>query len=251
MKKLLLYLLLPVLAAPAYGQAVAATTAAPETQTFFTAPETVLPLLFEAAIVHSAEIERLDAAKAIASEDIQLVKKKTLNMFSVSSSYNYGTLPYFATADATSRVYQINPFAQGARAQYSAGLNVVAPLDQLFGRRNAVHRQELVLSEAVAERKQQEAKIRQTVITQYQELVYARAALQHFQDALQSADVSRKIADKRFREAEIQVDEQMTAMDLYGRAKLAHEQAKSQYQTARLLLEDLIGMPITNLMPRK
>ncbi|WP_198172673.1 TolC family protein [Hymenobacter ginkgonis] len=209
----------------------------------------MLPRLYEAAIAHSGEIERLDATRDVANVDVKLAKKRSLNMLAVTTSYNYGTLPYFATAETSSTpTYQVNPFNLGARAQYSTGFNVVAPFDVLFGRRATIQRQELVLNQVAGQRKAKESEIRQTVILQYQQLTLAKAMLQHYQDALQSASISRKIADKRFKEGEIQVDEQMAAMDFYGKALLAHEEALNKYQTSQLLLEDLIGMPINNLM---
>ena len=248
--KQLAFLLLLCPACPSSGQNILAPTGAGAgAAAFFTAPEVVLPRLYEAAIKHSAEIERLEAGKQLANEDVKLARKKMLNMFSVASSYNYGTLPYFATADASTRpAYVVNPFSQGARAVYSAGVNVVAPLDVLFGRRSTVHRQELILNQAEAERKNAENKIREVVITQYQTLMLARTVMQHYQDALQSAGLNKKIADKKFKEGEIKVDEQIMAIDYYNKAVLAEAEAKSKYQTAVLLMENLIGMPINTLM---
>lgn len=250
MKKILsLLLLLAVGAAPVRGQV--ATTPDPAPVDFFGAPELVLPRLYEAAISHSAEVAQLEAGRAIAAEDLKLTRKKPLNMLALNSSYNYGTLPYFATTDGVPQTSQFNPFTQGARGQYTVGVSIVAPLDLLVSRRPAVHRQELMVSQAEAERRQMESEVRQLVIVQYQQLMLARTATLHYQDALQSASVSRKIADRRFKEGEIQVDEQMAAMDFYGKALLAQEEAKSKYQTAQLLLEELIGMPITTLMLKK
>ncbi|MGY2134575.1 TolC family protein [Hymenobacter sp. HD11105] len=224
---------------------------APAPLDFFGAPELVLPRLYEAAITHSAEVAQREAVRAIASQDLKMTRKKPLSMLAFTSSYNYGTLPFFATVDGTPQRSQFNPFAQGARAQYSLGVNLVAPLDVLVNRRGQVHRQELVVDQAAAERRQVESEVRAQVILHYQQLMLARTTLQHYQDALQSASVSRKIADRRFKEGEIQVDEQMAAMDFYGKALLAQEEAKNKYQTAQLLLEDLIGMPITTLMAQR
>ena len=64
---------------------------------------------------------------------------------------------------------------------------------------------------------------------------------------MQSASVNKQIADRRFKQGEIQVDDQMAAMDFYGKAQLAYEEARNHYQTAQLLLEDIIGIPITSL----
>ena len=218
---------------------------------FFTNADAVLPRLHEAAIRHSAEVVQLQAGQQIAQEDLRLTRKKPLNLLAFTASYNYGTLPYFATPEGGQQQYQFNAFNQGARAQYSTGVSLVAPLDVLVSRRSTVRRQELVVTRAAAEQQQKETEVRQLVIVRYQELVLARTALLHYQDALQSATVSRKIADRRFKDGDIQVDEQMAAMDFYNKAFLAQEEARNKYQTAQLLLEELIGMPINMLMPRK
>lgn len=215
---------------------------------FFNSPEVVLPKLYEAAIAHSGDIARLDATRGAAEADVKLARKRLLNMLALTGSYSYGTLPYFATAETTSSpVYQANPFNLGARAQFSAGASLVLPLDMLATRRTTIDRQQFVVTQAEAQRRTQEAAIRQMVIVQYQALTLARATQQNAQDALQSANVSKQIADRRFKQGEIQVDDQMAAMDFHSRAQLAYEEARNRYQTAQLLLEDIIGMPITSI----
>ncbi|MBX0290494.1 TolC family protein [Hymenobacter sp. HSC-4F20] len=215
---------------------------------FFKAPEVVLPILYQAAIGHSAGIDKLEAAQQVAGEDIRLARKKILNSLALGSSYNYGTLPYFSTNGSTERVQQLNAFALGARAQYNVGLSLTVPLEQLASRRATVHKQELILQQAVAERAVGEEEIRRQVILLYQELALARANLQHHQSAVQLAGISKKLADSKFRSGELQVDEQMTATELHNKALLAQEEARNKYQTALLLLEDLLGSPLHALM---
>ncbi|RZK27331.1 MAG: hypothetical protein EOO63_13700 [Hymenobacter sp.] len=228
-------------------------TEAPNTaglQVFFSAPSIILPRLYAAAIAHSSEIKRLDVGYDIAQTDVKLARKRVLNSFGFNSSYNYGTLPYFANSDPNNPVtpiYQINPFSLGARAQYSAGVNMAIPIDVLASRRTAIHRQELLVDQTVAQRHTFEDALRQQVITQYQALALARTLMMHYQEALQSASISRQIADKRFQQGELQIDEQMMASDFYGKALLAYEEARNRYQTAELLLENLIGVPITSI----
>jgi outer membrane protein TolC len=237
--------------------ASAAQTTPPDNnlRTFFSAPELVLPKLYEAAIIHSGEISRLDASRSVAEADVKLARKRLLNMLALTGSYTYGTLPYFATAQTNTGpnsepvppVYQVNPFNLGARAQFSIGAGFVVPIDMLATRRTTINRQNFVVDQAVAQRTSQEAAIRQMVIVQYQALALARATQQNAQEALQSANVSKQIADRRFKQGEIQVDDQMAAMDYYSKAQLGYEEARNRYQTAQLLLEDIIGMPITSI----
>jgi outer membrane protein TolC len=238
-------------ATTATGQTTQATPPDNNLRTFFSAPEVVLPKLYEAAIAHSSEITRLDAARGAAEADVKLARKRLLNMLALTGGYTYGTLPYFATAETTSGpvspVYQPNPFNLGARAQFSVGAGFVVPIDVLASRRTTIDRQNYIVDQAVAQRRSQETAIRQMVIVQYQTLALARAAQQNAQEALQSANVSKQIADRRFKQGEIQVDDQMAAMDYYSKAQLGYEEARNKYQTAQLLLEDIIGMPITSI----
>ncbi|GGG50856.1 TolC family protein [Hymenobacter glacieicola] len=228
---------------------------APPTDTweerFFKAPEAVLPILHQAAISHSAGIEKLELAKQVANEDIRLARKKILNTLALTSSYSYGTLPYFATNGSTERIQQLNAFSLSARAQYTVGLNMAVPFELLANRRATVHKQELLLQQAVAERAVGETEIRRQVILLYQELALAHANLQHHQNAVQSASISKKLADSKFRSGEIQVDEQMAATELHGKALLAQAEARNKYQTAMLLLEDFLGTPLHVLMTGK
>lgn len=250
MRNALLLLLLLVGTQVSYSQTAptgAAGTVPDALQTFFSAPEQVLPRLYEAAIAHSGEVERLVALKKVADEDVTLAKKHILNTIAFTSGYTYGTLPYFATAESTP-VYLPNPFGLGARAQFNVGAGITVPLDVLASRNSNIRRQQYVADQNIAQRKTQEMLIRQQVIVQYQTLVLARATQQAAQEGWQSASIGKKIADKRFKDGEIQIDEQMAAQDFYTKAILAREEASNRYQTAQLLLEDLIGTSINNIM---
>ena len=122
-------------------------------QTFFSAPEQVLPRLYEAAIAHSGEVERLDALHNVADEDVKLAKKHILNSVALSTGYTYGTLPYFATAESSaSPVYLPNPFGLGARAQFNIGAGIVLPLDMLASRNTNICRHEYVVDQTIAHR---------------------------------------------------------------------------------------------------
>jgi len=249
MSKVLTLLGLLALSGPAcYAQTTpAAGSHADVLATFFTAPEKMLPRLYEAAIAHSGDIERLEATKQVANEDLKLVRKRLLSTVALASTYNYGTTPFYGGSETPSYL-NFNPFSYGARSQYSVGINAGIPFDLLFMRNTMVRRQEQVVNQAVGLRKVSEAAIRQQVIVQYQALVLARVVQQAAQEAWQSANISKKITDKRFRDGDIQVDEQMAAQDLYTKAVLAQAEAQNRYQTAQLLLEDTIGTSINNII---
>lgn len=248
MKKIVITLVLTLRVLLGWSQ-TATSTAQSWQEKFFKAPKVALPLLIQAAIAHSGEIEKSETGRLMATEDVKLKKKEILNGLALVSGYSYGTLPYFGTS--LREINSINAFALDARAQYSVGLGLNLPVDVLLGRRGAVYKQELALKVANAERKIAEKSVREVVINLYQNLVLAKTELALYQDALQSAEVNKKIFDKRFREGQIQVDEQIAAIEFYNKALLAQEQAKNKYETGLLLLEDLVGKSIQNVMNGK
>jgi len=56
------------------------------------------------------------------------------------------------------------------------------------------------------------------------------------------------LAEKQFKEGNMQVNEQMTTNQLYTTALLAAEQAKNTYQTNLMLLEEMVGIPVLPLL---
>ncbi|MCJ8163616.1 TolC family protein [Pontibacter sp. E15-1] len=248
LKHILLYCLI-CLNAPFASAQNKATEADDNWQAKFFTPALALPILMEAAVSHSAAVAETATEKLIAEEEVKLTKLNVLNSVSLVSGYNYGTLPFFGTNQA--ELNKVNAFALDARAQYTVGVNMNLPLDVLLGRRSAggsVHKQQLVMQQANAAQKVEEEKIRQEVITLYQELLLAKTVLKHFQDALQSADITKNMTDKRFKDGNTKFEDQLTAIRFYNEAALDHEKAKNSYQTKLLLLEEMIGMTVSDLM---
>lgn len=216
---------------------------------FFNSSDFALAMLYDAAIKHAAEIERADASRQIAAEEVVLGKRQILNGISLGTSYSYGTWMRFNNLEAPADPW--NAFSMPARSNYSIGLNMSFPLLSFLNRRNEISKRQLGLKQAEADRKQVEREIRQEVIMLYQQLVLAREVLQNYQDAYQSANINKELADKKFREGSIQVDEQIAALDYHSKASLALQQAKNTYTTNLLLLEERIGMTINTLINGK
>ncbi|WP_162054838.1 TolC family protein [Pontibacter pamirensis] len=217
---------------------------------FFSFSDYALPLLYDAAIQHSAEIENTEAAKRIASEEIQIGKRLILSGISLNSGYSYGTWFQFAGAGETTPS-QWNAFSQPVRSNWNVGLGMSFSLLNILNRGNEITIRQMGLKQAESNRKLAEMEIRKEVIALYQQLTLSRTVLQNYQDAYQSASINKEISDKRFREGEIQVAEQIEAMEYYNASSLALQEAKNTYATNLLLLEERIGMTINTLISGK
>ena len=250
MNRLLLSLALLFYTAAAFGQNQPS-QATDWQEKFFKSPETVLPILIDAAIKYSAQIENLDAAGQIALANQSIERKRILSGLSIGSSYSYGSSYNLADPTGARPVGGVNPFNLPTQSLYSVGVQAGVSLYTLLGRRYELQKQELALKQAGANRKLGEREVRRVVISLYEDVVLAKAEQEISQESYQAANLRFKLAEKQFANREIQVDDMVTVQEFYVRARTAREVARVRYETAFLLLEELIGVKVIDLMNNK
>jgi len=246
MKTTLLTILLISITAATFAQQGTAMPTVYEQQKFFDSTSYVLPLLIKAAIKNAPEIKRADAARKIADIDLKQSKNEILKQFYINGNYNYGSTPNYINAVQTS---SFNAFNQNGRALYLVGINLNISLEQMFGGiHQRVTKQKLVMEEVQAESREAESALRIKIITYYNALVLSKKLFEQAEDALQSAYVNKQLVDKQFKAQEVKVTDEMSANDLYSRAVVDEQQAKSTYQLNVMLLEEAIGMKLNQFI---
>lgn len=215
---------------------------------FFDSSDAIIPVLIKAALKNAPQMAILNTGKQTAENNLRLSKKEFLKDFNLQGGYNYGNInTVFPNTDGQS----VPVFYDGSRIRstYTGGVGVGINLEQLFGgKKLRVEKQRLAIQQSEEEIKEGEKEIRKQVITLYQQVKLSRVVLQHTQDALQTAYVNKTMAEKQFKEGNMQVSEQMTTDQLYTTALLAAEQAKNSYQTNLMLLEEMVGIPVLPLL---
>lgn len=232
------------------GQAEAQTTssAAGSWQAlFFNSPATALPFLQAAAAHHSASLGALEKEKSVIREDVQLARKDVLSVVALSGIYNYGNLSGGTIVDPNNS----NVLGGGSRLRHSMGVNVTLPLDRLVSRRNLIQKQEFLYQQADLRRQDRENSLRQEVIQRYQEVLLAKKTLTIYQQAYLSAQTEHELAERQFREGQSLLGELSQVNGRYAQAAVAQESANSQYETSFLLLEELVGGHLPDIMTSK
>ena len=215
---------------------------------FFDSSDIVIPILIRAALKNAPQMAILSTEKQTAENSLELAKKEFLRDINLHSGYNYGNIN---TIIPHNDLQPIQSFYTGNQGRYSfyVGVGVGVSLEQFFGgKKLRTDRQKLAIQQTEAEIKEGEKVIRNQVITLYQSVKLARVVVKHTQDALQTAFVNKTMAEKQFKEGNMQVSDQMTADQLYTSALLAAEEAKNRYQTNLFLLEELVGIPVLPLL---
>jgi outer membrane protein TolC len=244
MKQTSLLFLLLLAFLGAHGQHPTATKE--EWQERFFDADTTLPLLMEAAILYSTEIEKLDLTKDIAREDLKIQRKEILSGIGLGSAYTYGSRIGLGTADAQQN--PLNAFVLPIQAQYNVGLMVSLPISQVLNRGSQINKRKMMIMQAEADRKGVEKQIRQLVINLYQEIVMAKAQLKLHQEAYQSASIHYKLAEKQFEKGGISLPEMAKISETYNGAASARGTSQVKYATVILMMEELIGMKLYELM---
>lgn len=214
---------------------------------FFEQPGTALPLLQAAAARNSPILRGVDIEKAIAQEEIKLARKTILNTVALTANYNYGNL---ATIGGTGPNPVPSPggFGQENTGRYSAGVGFSLPIELIAGRGNRIRREQLNLQRTETTRQEQERQLRQEIITLYQNVVIARKLLTLRQEALVNARTNYQLAERQFRQGQLTLPAFSEANSLITEVTATQESARNQYDTAFLLLEEVVGAKISTLM---
>ncbi|WP_205499815.1 TolC family protein [Rufibacter psychrotolerans] len=211
--------------------------------------EYALPLLTQAAIANATELENADAVRLQAIEQRKIIRKNFYSGFSINSAYTYGSMNAWSLNGEP--INSFNAFDAPLRARYNMGLSMSLPLGQLLSRHNQIKSQDLAIAQAEGNRKLAERAVRQRVITLYQNLVLAKSQLELQQQAYQSAVVTHKLAEKQFKSGEIQIDAMSNVQQAYTNSAVALKQAKVNYETQLLMMEETIGKRLIDLIQSK
>jgi outer membrane protein TolC len=252
MKKLLLSLIISLQALMVLGQNEVPNKQNNWQEKFFQSSELVLPLLFDAAIKNSGQIESLELEREMALEDNRIIRKEIFTNVSIGTSYNYGTfVNLFALNQGEAfdpNLLGINAFKLPAAARHNTGITLALPVGQFLTRHHKIKKQELMHQQIMAENKTAEMEIRKMVISLYQDIVLAKAELELSQEAFQSASMLYELAEKQLMAGEIQLREMSAIQETYTKAAVAKETAQIKYETTFLYMEELVGMRIPDLL---
>ena len=242
---ILLLLLLGTL--PAQAQIVPEPAAAPpkDWQTvFFDSPAVALPLLTAAVLKNSAQLKSLAISRAITLEDIKTTRLSILNSLSTGANYNYGSLLTIGGAPNAAPT-QLGTSGEG---RYSVGVGVGLSLGQLLSRSNNIQKERLNLERGEQQRLDFENQLNQQVIALYQNLRLARKLLTLQQEAYVTTQSNFRLTERQFRQGQLSLPEFAAATSQVTGASLAQETARSQYETAFMVLEEIAGTKLSTLI---
>jgi outer membrane protein TolC len=159
--------------------------------------------------------------------------------FGLQADTKYGNLNNFSTnADAQGNTSVLTTSSQ---FNYSVGVYLKIPVFDFLNRKNQLVLARLEIDEAKSMAQFQEDEIRQTVIKMYQDLILKQKVLKIKSKVLGDGRVNMQMVEKEFRNGVVPVAEYVRITSIASNVEVDYEFAKSEFITAKKLLEDMAG----------
>lgn len=134
---------------------------------------------------------------------------------------------------------------------YRTGVQITLPLYELVGRKSRVNIYKAELQANIDKRDAVRQETTQALIQLYYNLLYARNLMSIRSDAKQAAINQYQVASLEFKDGIIQASELSRFKDIEVNARAYYEEAKRQFSTFYFQFQNLIGVPMSQIMLRK
>lgn len=195
-----------------------------------------LTLLIDSALQNSPELTLAKASLERSEYEVQIGNKDWSEIIRLSGRYTYGQ---FVANDGVG----IGFSEPAGGFQVYAGF--VVPLSYFATRseRNGILRAEMEMEKQGKRRTEME--IREKVIATYNDLILLQRLINISAEARESAELQYKMAENRFREGELTLDELGSATDMRANFSSEYEKLRAQFSQVYAELERLVGTPFS------
>lgn len=202
-----------------------------------------LDTLIQVAMKHSPYVKFNEAVVESSHEQIKINRRMWHDNISAFGNYSGGNqrLMVGGTSDGS------NNLLNG----YRYGVNVNIPLSTFTTRKSHVRSAEALYKAARHEKEQTELELRNQVIQEYYNLIAAQKILKIKSLALENAELRFEIAEQRFNEGSVPLDQYTDVSESLIRSETEYEEAKRNFFTEFRQFEQLLGMSLKNLMRRR
>lgn len=211
--------------------------------------DVLLPAILDSATLHSPNVRRFEQNILLAKETQKINKKSLLQGVSISSSYAFGTAGNFS--NTTSNTGGTNPaltFNTVQTSFYNLGAFVQIPLSNLLARRNLLRSGQYQIQMAESDWENTKTTVKLETTRFYMDLKLAHQLVRLGNDNKIAAYVNYSLAEKKFNQGELGIEEFSRVQETYNKAVLEFESALNRFQLAKLLLEQYAGINIAQLI---
>jgi outer membrane protein TolC len=199
--------------------------------------------LIDSALKHNATV-RFRSQEVNAKEyNLKSQQNYWTRNLGIQADSRYGTFDnYSSSASGQSTTILASTSRQ---LNYGMGAYIKFPIGDIIDRKNLVGKAKVELEQAKSMAEAQQDEIRQLVIHQYEDLLLKQRLLRIRAQAFGNARVNSEMVETQFRNGIIPVSEYVRISDIVSRVESDYETAKTDYTTAKMILEDIVGFIFT------
>lgn len=195
--------------------------------------------LIDSAIKHHPGIRYREYEVKVKESNLTSQQNNWTRNMGVQADSRYGTFDNFSANDNGQSTTLLN--TTNKQFNYGFGVYMKLPIYDLLNRKNQLKQAKNEVEMARSLGEVQETEIRQMVIKQYQDALLRQRLIRIKAQNLGNARVNMEMVEKEFRNGIIPVSEYARISDIVYRAETDYELAKTEFITAKLLLEEIVG----------
>lgn len=200
-----------------------------------------LPILIDSALANAPEVAYFESLLESTEYDVSLEKKSWSNDVRFQAGYTW-TLgnQLVLQGISTGAADEVN---QG----YNYGVAISVPLSSWYGRNDRINRAEALRGSQQSKIDEASVKTIETVIETYSQLLLLQRLLRISSEAKESSQLILEMAEERFRDGELSLEELSSATDYKARYASEYEQTRTQFSNAYSKLERLAGVSFSKM----
>jgi outer membrane protein TolC len=175
-------------------------------------------------------------------------KNYWLRNLGLQADTRYGTYDNFALSNNTQSTTILNSTSR--QMNYGVGLYLKFPFVDIVDRRNQIIRASAEVEQAKSMVEIQETELTQLIIRLYEDLILKQRLLNIQSLAIGNARVNMEMIETEFRNGIITITEYVRVSDIVTRVESDYEKAKTDFASAKMVMEEIAGFSFTNYQPK-
>lgn len=190
--------------------------------------------LIDTAVANSPEVKYWHAQVKLREYEVSIVRKDWARDIFITGQYQGGTLGAIIGPDGP-------PLFIG----YLVGAGVRIPLSTVVGRKDRIGAAEAWLESTIAKRDEAIRNIRELIFNEYQKLLMIQRKIAILAETNESTSLIMEMAEERFRQGELTLDQLGTNTELKTKYNLLYEELRTEFFNTYSQLERLVGIPFS------
>lgn len=190
--------------------------------------------LIDTAVANSPEVKYWHAQVKLREYEVSIVRKDWARDIFVTGQYQGGTLGAAINAEGA-------PILVG----YLVGAGLRIPLSTVVGRKDRIGAAEAWLESTIAKRDEAIRNIRELIFNEYQKLLMIQRKIAILAETNESTSLIMEMAEERFRQGELTLDQLGTNTELKTKYNLIYEELRTDFFNTYSQLERLVGIPFS------